>query len=495
MELLEKYDHVEIRSIPGEATPLYYVVEPKLTDKELEELKKNPFYKEENYKKILQPQEITTIRDEPEMSKRWEMLKAEITKGLPASPNRDYLAKKINGIKFGYDELGLLIDDDNLEEIMLNGAKLPVFVYHRKHGMCKTNITFETRDSLNRLIYDICYANSKEMKSVIDIAALDGNRINITADPLPSKGSTITIRKQRRRIFSIIELIQQRTISLNLAAFMWLAVEGMKLTPANIIIAGSIGSGKTTLLNALCTFIPPNERVITIEDTFELNVDNIENKIQLEARGEYDMDALLRDTLRMRPDRVMVGEIRGKEAITLFNAMNIGRVGMGTLHSSSAREVTSRLESPPMSVPANIIGSLDLILVQNKFIHNGQLARRVTEVAEVTGAIKDTIMMGEIYTWDPKTDQVMRSCEQGLNTPILFFDKLADATKYEKSRIMKELELREAVLAHMLRNNISGQDEVKDFLKRFYIDLQGLIRDTPDLFSAPAPAVPQKGKR
>lgn len=485
MELLEKYDHVEIRSSLGEATPLYYVVEPKLTEKESEELKKSQFYRDENYKKILQPQEITSIKDEPETSKRWEMMKAQITAGLPASPNRDYLAKKINGIKFGYDELGLLIDDDNLEEIMVNGTRLPVFVYHRKHGMCKTNITFETQEALNRLIYDICYANSKEMKSVVDIAALDGNRINITADPLPAKGATITIRKQRRRIFSIIELIQQRTVSLSLAAFMWLAVEGMKLTPANIIIAGSIGSGKTTLLNALCTFIPPNERVITIEDTLELNLDNLENKIQLEAKGEYDMDALLRDTLRMRPDRVMVGEIRGKEAITLFNAMNIGRVGMGTLHSSSAREVTSRLESPPMSVPANIIGSLDLIIVQNKFVHNGQLVRRVTEVAEVTGAIKDTIMMGEIYAWDPKADQVMRSSEQGLNTPILFMDKLADATKYEKSAIIKELELREAVLAYMLRNGISDQEKVKEFLKRFYLDLQGLIRDTPDLFGKP----------
>ncbi len=491
MEVIEKYDHIEIRSVPGEPTPIYTIIEPKYTDKEIAALKESRSYKFEDYRKIVPPAELQMIKQEPDVSARWEKLKAKLAKDLPDTPNKEILIKKIAGTVLGYDELGLLIDDDNLEEIMVNGLNLPVFIYHRTHGMCKTNLMLPSEDALNRLIYDICYVNNREVKPVIDIAAVDGSRINITAVPLPAKGSTVTIRKQRRRVFSIIELIQQKTMSLNLAAFLWLAVEGMKLTPANMIIAGSIGSGKTTTLNALCMFIPPNERIVTIEDTFELNIDNIDNKVQLEARGEYDMDALLRDTLRMRPDRLMVGEIRGKEAITLFNAMHIGRIGMGTLHASSAREVSSRLESPPMSVPASVIGSLDLILVQNRFVHNGQLVRRITEVAEVTGAIKDTIMMGQIYAWDPKTDQVARSCEQGLNTPILFFDKLANATKYDKSRIMKELELREAILAYMLRNKIQTQEQVKEFIKRFYTDLQGLIREIPDLFPPP-PAPPAK---
>lgn len=479
METLDKYDHVEIKKVEDEATPLYNIIEPKYTPKELELFK--------DWKKIVPQAEIMLIRGEPDVSSRWQSLKDRIAKALPDLPNKEILARKIVGRAFGYDELGLLIDDDNLEEIMVNGITLPVYVYHRKHGMCKTNLSFSNGDAINQVIYDICFVNNKEVKPIVDIAAIDGNRINVTADSLPSKGSTLTIRKQRRKVFSVIELIQQRTLSLNLAAFLWLAVEGMKLTPANMVIAGSIGSGKTTTLNALCTFIPPNERVVTIEDTLELNLDNLENKVQLEAKGEYDMDALLRDTLRMRPDRVMVGEIRGKEAITLFNAMNIGRIGMGTLHSSSAREVASRLESSPMNVPPSIIGSLDLILVQNKFIHNGQLVRRVTEVAEVTGSIKDTVMMGQIYEWDPKTDQVMRSSEQGLMTPILFIDKLSEATKFDKGVILKELQLREAALAYMLRNNIKDQEQVKEFIKRFYLDLEGLIKDTPDLFGKPQP--------
>ncbi len=492
MEVLDKYDNVEIRSVEGESTPVYTVIEPKLTDKEAEEISKWGLYKDADFKKIVKPAELQMLKEEPDVSARWGLLRDYVAKKLPASPNKDYVAKRVAGVLLGYDELSVLADDDNLEEIMVNGIKLPVYIYHRKYGMCKTNLSFPTEEALNRLIYDLCYVNNREVKPIIDIAALDGNRINITAEPLPSKGSTITIRKQRKKIFSIIELIQQRTLSLSLASFLWLAIEGMKLTPANIAIAGSIGGGKTTTLNALCTFIPPNERVVTIEDTLELNLDNLEDKVQLEAKGEYDMDALLRDTLRMRADRIIVGEIRGKEAITLFNAMNIGRIGMGTIHASSAREVTTRLQSPPMSVPANVVGSLDLILVQNKFVHNGQVIRRVTEVAEVTGSIKDTILMGQIYEWDPKTDQVVRSSEHGLTTPILFLDKLASATKFEKSRIIKELELREAVLAYMLRNGIKDQEQVKKFIKRFYVDLQGLIKDTPDLFGKPAQPAPAK---
>ncbi len=486
MELLDKYDHVQIRKVEGEACPVYAIVPPKLTPKETEELA--------DYRKIAPQSEIHMMRGEPDVSARWEKLKAKVLSSLDNTPGKDYVARKIVGLALGYDEIGLLVDDDELEEIMINGINQPIFVFHRKHGMCKTNLLFTTNEAIAKLVNSICYINKKEPKPVLDLAAIDGNRINITGDSLTSKGATITIRKQRRRTFSIIELIQQGTLSPQLAAFLWLAVEGMNLTPANILVAGSIGSGKTTTLNAICSFIPPSERVVTIEDTFELNLVNIENKVQLEANDDYDMDALLRDTLRMRPDRVMVGEIRGKEAITLFNAMAIGRIGMGTLHASSTREVVSRLESSPMDVPASVIGSLDLVLVQNKFVHNGRVIRRVTEVAEVTGSIKDTVMMGQVYEWDPKTDLVIRKKEHDLETPMLFLDKLSNATKFEKSKILKELDLREAVLNYMLRKGITEVKAVEAVIKRFYTDFAGFVRDTPDLFPEP-PAPQAKGKK
>jgi len=474
MQPLDKYDHVEIAQVENEATPVYKIGMPELTQEEKGII--------ERHRKIVSSKEIDELKKEPEVSMRWELLKEFLEKKLPDTANKKYLMSKIAGLAFGYDELGLLVDDDNLEEIMVNGVNTPVYIFHRKFGMCKTNLTFGSPESIRKIIFSICFVNKRDSNiPILDIAALDGCRINITADPLPSKGSTITIRKQRRKTFTIVELIKAGSLSSDLASFLWLAVDGLKLTPANIIVAGSIGSGKTTTLNSLCMFIPPNERVVTIEDTLELNLDNLENKVQLESNEEYDMDSLLRDTLRMRPDRLMVGEIRGKEAITLFNAMNIGRIGMGTLHSSSSHEVTTRLESSPMNVPASVIGSLDLILVQNKFVHKGEVVRRVTEVAEVTGSIKDTILMEKIYVWDPKEDDVIRSSEQGLETPILFLDKLASSTKLSKEQVLKELKKRKKILEYMARSGIIEQEQVEDFMRRFYVDRENLEKEVPDL--------------
>ncbi len=475
MELLERYRFVEISGGKESTTPIYRIIEPNLGKGEKEAMSK--------CKSKLGNKYLSSLKEEPEVAERWGILKekiASMVRGV-SKQHRDFVVSRIAGEVMGYGKLGLFVDDDNLEEIMVNGVKAPVYVYHRKYGMCKTEVEFDSLRELNDTISSICRANGRGVETIMDISAIDGNRINITKEPLPSRGPAITIRKQRRRLFSIIELIEEGTISAELTAFLWMAVEGMNLTPANIIIAGSVGSGKTTTLNALCTFIPPRERVITIEDTLELELDNIENKIQLEARGEYGIDSLLRDTLRMRPDRIMVGEIRGREAITLFNAMSIGRIGMGTLHASSAKEATTRLESQPMGVPPSVISSLDLVVVQNKFVHGGKIVRRITEVAEITGAIKDTIMMGKIYEWDPKSDRVVRTREQGLETPILFLDKLSDATKYEKRIIMGEMELRRRVLEYMVKRGIKKQEEVREFIKRFYLDPERLMRENPGI--------------
>jgi flagellar protein FlaI len=239
----------------------------------------------------------------------------------------------------------------------------------------------------------------------------------------------------------------------------------MRISPANLVVAGMIGSGKTTLLNALAMLSPPEDRIITIEDTPELQFAGRGNWVPMVAQSGYDMEALVRNSLRMRPNKIIVGEIRGAEAMALFNAMNVGHKGMGTVHASSAREVISRVESPPMNVPSRIVANLDLIVIMNLFNIKGVPVRRVTEVAEVGGHEKDTVLLGEIYQWDPAKDQAVEGKEM---TPSTYLDKLADKLKISKREVLKELEKRKAVLISLVNNKVFEYNEVLAAVDQFY---------------------------
>ena len=255
--------------------------------------------------------------------------------------------------------LETLLDDPDLEEIMINGPDSHVFIYHKDHGMCETNLVMSEEKILN-LIADIAnksadYINAN--KPFLNARLPDGSRFNATIPPATPWGPTVTIRKFRENPLSIVGLIELGTISENLAAFLWMCVEGERNYPMNILVIGGAGSGKTTTLNTLSAFIPEEDRIITIEDTLELNfygrknVIRIESIVGSETRKEITMNDLLQNALRMRPDRLIMGEVRGPEAESLFNAMNVGHSAMGTLHANSAGEAIARLTNPPMNVP------------------------------------------------------------------------------------------------------------------------------------------------
>jgi flagellar protein FlaI len=297
----------------------------------------------------------------------------------------------------------------------------------------------------------------------------DGSRANVAISPASPKGPAITIRRFRRDPFTILDLIAKRSLSSELAAFLWVCVEGFGIHPCNILIAGGSGSGKTTLLNALTMFTPQYERVVTIEDTLELNFNFLKNWVPLEANpslierteGTIDMQTLVENSLRMRPDRVIVGEIRGKEAETLFVAMDIGLNGcMGTVHSNTAKETTIRLTSDPMNLPVRMFPLLDLIVVVNRrFDKNKGLVRRITEVGEVAGLEGEVVQIGQIYKLNPKTEEIART-----EYPILLTEKIARNCRLTKQQVNVEILKRKLVLEAMMKNNIRGQ---KDVIKTF----------------------------
>ena len=209
-----------------------------------------------------------------------------------------------------------MLTDDDLEEIMIIGINKPVFVYHRSYGMMKTNITFTNEQDLLDLIDTIARQINRRIDQespILDGRLTDGSRINATIPPISADGPSLTIRKFRKDPFTIVDLINSKTISVELAAFFWLCFDGLGVKSANAIISGGTSSGKTTTLNALSAFINPSERIITIEDTLELQIPH-EHVIRMETRvanvenkGELTMNDLVKNSLRQRPDRIIVG--------------------------------------------------------------------------------------------------------------------------------------------------------------------------------------------
>ncbi len=315
----------------------------------------------------------------------------------------------------GYGKIDFLLKDDELEEIMIIGENKPVFIYHRTKGMMKTEIKLteiEIKQIINKIANFVQRKIDKETP-ILDARLPNGSRVNATIPPITADGSTITIRKFKKDQLNILDLIKSNTISAHLAAFLWITIDGLNVRPSNIIISGGTGSGKTTTLNTLSSFIPTNERIITIEDTLELQIPQ-EHIIRTETRppniegkGEIDMDTLLKNSLRQRPDRIIIGEVRSKEAITLFGALNTGHSGMGTLHANSTQDTITRLINPPMNVPSVMINSIDFIIMQNRIHHPEKgIIRRITEVAEVVGMEMNKVQLNKIYQYNYSTDQL-----------------------------------------------------------------------------------------
>ncbi|ATZ59103.1 secretion protein [Methanobrevibacter smithii] len=392
----------------------------------------------------------------------------------------DNLARKLFQDLVGYGEIDPLIRDDNLEEIMVIGIDKPVFVYHREYGMMKTNILFKDAGEVMNLIDSIARQINRRIDQespILDGRLPDGSRVNATIPPISADGPSMTIRKFKRDPLTIIDLINSKTISVELAAFFWLCFDGLGVKSANAIISGGTSSGKTTTLNALSSFINPKERIITIEDTLELQIPH-EHVIRMETRppnvenrGELTMNDLVKNSLRQRPDRIIVGEVRGSEAITLFTALNTGHSGFGTLHSNDARETITRLTNAPMSVPNIMISAIDFIIMQNRIYRSdGVSFRRISEVAEVSGIEEGVIQLNKIFEWDPQSDTIKNV---GITSKTL--TEIANVSGNSLNSLYDEIKNREIVLQHMVDQNIRSIRDVSTVLEMYYFDSQKVL--------------------
>jgi flagellar protein FlaI len=393
-------------------------------------------------------------------------------KKFPGSYIPLYEVELVEEAKLPYLALEPLIRDDTLEEIVYNSPRKCVKVYHRKYGVCDTNIFISEQD-IRKILDNIAGFVGKKIDAntpLFDGRLPDGSRVNATVPPVSPDGPTLTIRKFLKDPLTIIDLINNGTINSLVGAYLWLWVEGLKYKPSNIILAGGSSSGKTTTLNLLAMLIPAEERLVTIEDAAELQLEH-EHWVRLETvppsseSNEITMDALLKNTLRMRPDRIIIGEIRGEEARTLFTAMNTGHEGcMGTVHANTAAETIVRLTTPPMSVEPMMLTALDLIIMHQRFTHGEYgMIRRIVEISEIAGLERNRPRLNTIFKWDPQTNSL-----RATGVPSKLRERIAATANVTLSRFDEIVKERQEILEGLVLKGYRDARSVSKVIQNYY---------------------------
>ena len=313
--------------------------------------------------------------------------------------------------KVGLGKIQPLIDDPYIEDVSCSGVG-SVFLEHRIFGGLKSSVAFDSGTELDRFVIKLSERIGRPATTrdpLIDSVLPDGSRINIVyGDDVSRKGSNFTIRKFSDAPLSVIDLIDSGTLSYDMAAYVWLMVAG----GMNIFVSGETASGKTTLLNSISTFIDPDGKVVSIEDTPELQIPH-ENWTREVVRGSavgesaVSMFDLLRSALRQRPDEILIGEIRGEEGAVVFQAMQTGHPCMATFHASTVEKLIQRLTGQPINIPKPYIDNLNMVILMSAVsLPDGRTARRVTSINEIIGYDSESESFGyiEVFRWDPVTD-------------------------------------------------------------------------------------------
>lgn len=325
---------------------------------------------------------------------------------LTLTEKRELMESVFNSMR-GLDVLQPLVDDPSITEIMING---PHHVFIEQNGrLFRKNVSFGTNEKLENVILNIVSKVNRtvnEANPIVDARLLDGSRVNVVLPPIALDGPTVTIRKFPEDPMTMERLIGYGSLTPEVAE----VLERMVQAKYNIFISGGTGSGKTTFLNALSNYIPKDERVITIEDSAELQIEGVENLVRLETRnanmegkGEVAIRDLIRSSLRMRPERIIVGEVRGAEALDMLQAMNTGHDGsLSTGHSNSTKDMLSRLETmvisgnniPIEAIRQQIASALDIIIQLSRLRDK---SRRTLEITEVVGYENGEIQLNPLY--------------------------------------------------------------------------------------------------
>ena len=383
----------------------------------------------------------------------------------------------------GYGKIDILMHDDEIEDISCDGYGIPLFIFHKTHESIISNMSFTEEDALDSFVVRLSQMCGKQIsvyEPVVDGKLLDGSRLQTTLGRTVTNHSTFTIRKFREDPLTPIDLITNNTMSLHMAAYFWMAIE----QKSSILFCGGTATGKTTMLNALSLFLPSSYKIVSIEDTREINLPH-ENWIAGTTRTGFsssessktgkdiDMFDLVRVALRQRPQAIIVGEVRGREAYTLFQAMTTGHLSYSTVHASNLHALIQRLENPPISLPRVLLTSLDLVVFLNSATIKGIPARRVTNVTEIIKLDPETNRLVTMtpYRWVSEIDD---RYETNGGSNILSRTKMKNG--WSDDEIQQELNNRVVILEWMERKNLRSYKDVGQVVSEYRKNPESILR-------------------
>ena len=458
----------------------YEVIEPKLTPEE-EETKNKLIY----FFRVRADLDVFKMNEEEKkdnLEKALDKLVIENNLDLKGE-SRDKIFYYVFQEFMGYGKIDILMHDEGIEDISCDGIEIPIFIFHKDFESIRTNIIFRDLDELDSFVVKLSQMCGKQIsvyEPIVDGKLSDGSRLQTTLSRTITRYSTFTIRRFKEDPLTPIDLIENNTISLDMAAYFWMAIE----KGTSILFCGGTAAGKTTALNALSLFLPSTFKIVSIEDTREINLPH-ENWIAGTTRTGFtaseitktgkdiDMFDLIKVALRQRPKVIIVGEVRGQEAYTLFQAMTTGHLSYSTIHANDMHTLIQRLENKPIDLPRALLTSLDMIVFLNSVTVDGAPVRRVTNVTEIIKLDPGTNRLVTItpFNWISEIDDRF---ENNGGSRILY--KIKMQFGWTDARLKQELEYRKNVLLWMMEKNYRSYKDVGRIVADYTKNPQAVLK-------------------
>ena len=469
----EPYAYARIVYDRTNAEYVYQVWEPKLEEKEQKLLDS---VKDALNRTLEYEWEKMAAKDKEEYLK--EAIQSFVeTRGIKLEPaTREKLDYYIIRDFVGYGPVDSLMNDSRIEDVSCDGVAIPLFIFHQRFESVKTSVVFPDDDVLNNFVVSLGQRCGKQISvaaPILDGTSGEGHRVQATyAREVTTRGSSFTIRRFKENPFTPVELVKFGTASAEMVAYVWIAVEHGK----SMMVCGGTASGKTATLNSAALFIRPGAKIVSIEDTREINLphDNWipgttrsgigERGADGKAPGEIDMYDLVRAALRQRPNYIIVGEVRGKETYTMFQAMATGHPTMSTMHADSVKSMVNRLENPPINTPRILLTALNFVVIQKHARVGDSTVRRITQIVELVGFEPETneLITNTVYEWDPATDSFLYKGHSFL------FDEIMEMKNMTHEEMEEEFQRRVDIINYMLEKNLMHFRDIAKIVVSYY---------------------------